>query len=253
MGGVDPLADIHPNMTPFRYSFNNPINVIDPTGLLEDDWELNAVTGDLKKVTENDKPDVLYVVNEKGKRITDKGNTVKFTMERDEQIEEREIVSENVKYNPKPGVDGEKEVKYESYKFDNQSKGKSFFEFLAKYSNAGNEFDLFQYTQNGIDKALVGRTLQFSYLTRFTQDSNNPKQYDFGGFLPSIGLKTGLYNRTSNLPGVDSSKNIFTHSHPGDGKNPEASPADINTAKYNSLPGIFNVYSGGVYKEIPRK
>ena len=35
-GVVDPLADVHPEMTPFRYSFNNPINATDPTGLLED-------------------------------------------------------------------------------------------------------------------------------------------------------------------------------------------------------------------------
>jgi len=34
-GVVDPLADVRPDMSPFRYSFNNPINATDPTGLLE--------------------------------------------------------------------------------------------------------------------------------------------------------------------------------------------------------------------------
>ena len=38
-GVVDPLAEVHPEMTPFRYSFNNPINVTDPTGMLEDWYE----------------------------------------------------------------------------------------------------------------------------------------------------------------------------------------------------------------------
>jgi len=35
-GVIDPLAEKHPEMTPFRYSFNNPINATDPTGLLEE-------------------------------------------------------------------------------------------------------------------------------------------------------------------------------------------------------------------------
>ncbi len=34
---VDPLADVVPSMTPYRYAFNNPVNVTDPTGMLEDD------------------------------------------------------------------------------------------------------------------------------------------------------------------------------------------------------------------------
>lgn len=32
---VDPLAEKAPNWTPYRYAFNNPINVTDPTGLFE--------------------------------------------------------------------------------------------------------------------------------------------------------------------------------------------------------------------------
>ena len=33
---IDPLADTHPEMTPYRYCFNNPVNVTDPSGMLED-------------------------------------------------------------------------------------------------------------------------------------------------------------------------------------------------------------------------
>lgn len=32
---IDPMADFEPNLTPFRYGYNNPINVTDPTGMLE--------------------------------------------------------------------------------------------------------------------------------------------------------------------------------------------------------------------------
>lgn len=34
-GCIDPMADAAPNWTPFRYGFNNPIVVTDPTGMLE--------------------------------------------------------------------------------------------------------------------------------------------------------------------------------------------------------------------------
>jgi hypothetical protein len=50
-GVVDPLAEKHPNMTPFRSSFNNPINAIDPTGLLEG-WVEEEIDGQ-KSLTYN--------------------------------------------------------------------------------------------------------------------------------------------------------------------------------------------------------
>ncbi len=34
-GVTDPLAEVYQNLTPFRYAFNNPINVIDPNGMIE--------------------------------------------------------------------------------------------------------------------------------------------------------------------------------------------------------------------------
>ncbi|HEY1039501.1 MAG TPA: DUF6443 domain-containing protein [Bacteroidia bacterium] len=33
---IDPLADLAPNWTPFRYGFNNPITITDPTGMFEE-------------------------------------------------------------------------------------------------------------------------------------------------------------------------------------------------------------------------
>jgi len=35
---VDPLADKAPNWTPYRYCFNNPVNLVDPSGLWEGDY-----------------------------------------------------------------------------------------------------------------------------------------------------------------------------------------------------------------------
>ena len=34
-GAVDPLADLEPGLTPYRYAYNDPINYLDPDGLFE--------------------------------------------------------------------------------------------------------------------------------------------------------------------------------------------------------------------------
>ncbi len=37
----DPVADQAPGWSPYRYGFNNPISFTDPTGMVEDHWELD--------------------------------------------------------------------------------------------------------------------------------------------------------------------------------------------------------------------
>ncbi len=61
---VDPLADVVPSMTPYRYAFNNPVNVTDPTGMLEDDDKKTEIFtdgyGTYKGFTKNIRSDGDY-------------------------------------------------------------------------------------------------------------------------------------------------------------------------------------------------
>ncbi|KPE49027.1 hypothetical protein [Chryseobacterium indologenes] len=202
---------------------------------------------------DNNDIDIVYVVNNDGQRQKDKSGEISFTMERNNQIDEAYNTTVPVEYNPKPGEKAMKDVPYKVINFENQSSGKDFYDFLDRYSTAKNEFDLFRYNQNGQGKAAVGINGQNGYLARYTKVEGKDGEYDFGAFIPSVSLMSGYYHSLSNLPGVDTSKNIFSHSHPGDNGNPEASAPDINTARKSLLPGVFQVSSKGIYKVIPRE
>jgi uncharacterized protein RhaS with RHS repeats len=63
--GVDDLADISSNKTPYHYTSNNPVNRIDPLGLT--DFKVNKETGEIAQVGEKkDEPDRILKTNKDG-------------------------------------------------------------------------------------------------------------------------------------------------------------------------------------------
>lgn len=88
-GNIDPMADAAPNWTPFRYGFNNPITVTDPTGMFEsNDFTTNelaqtgafssTITPEVQKAADKANKDCgcnIYVVTPDGKGITTQSGT----------------------------------------------------------------------------------------------------------------------------------------------------------------------------------
>lgn len=64
---VDPMADARSWVSPYSYCQNSPVMRVDPTGALDDEWELNKKTGEITWVKESNKHQ-LFALDENGKR-----------------------------------------------------------------------------------------------------------------------------------------------------------------------------------------
>ena len=65
---TDPLTEQAPDWTPYRYAFCNPVNFIDPTGLLEDEYTIQA-DGKIEVNTTEDSFDQFYLASANGNKV----------------------------------------------------------------------------------------------------------------------------------------------------------------------------------------
>ena len=99
---VDPLSDMYPSTSPYMYVRGNPIMLIDPNGMNDDDFYFNK-DGKLDKYVENDQPDRVFVGTGE---VTDE-EVLGFTVSRPE-YEQVEMSSAEVEQ--KMGDNGYKKV-----------------------------------------------------------------------------------------------------------------------------------------------
>ncbi len=249
---MDPLAE--QTMDPYGYCYNNPINLVDPTGMspesLNDIGELNVDTGELK-IIKNNEIDRMYLVDKNGNRIKDgAGNDKFYQMEYDGQIKDavegrKSDIGTGV-YSGPEGSGDEYLTSFENYEFNNADKAQGFFEFLADNSNTKNEFEFFKYSENGIEKGMVGRTLQFEEL--ITVENGR-----IVWIMPSVGYKSVYKDLAVKMNNSTNMKPIeYDHSHPFDLNLMNTlipSIADENSAYYTPMPNM-NIYSRGTYSPL---
>ena len=65
---VDPMMDKYPNISTYHYCHWNPINLIDPNGMLDDEWKVNKC-GEIVERIENNDYDQIHIVDDEGNTI----------------------------------------------------------------------------------------------------------------------------------------------------------------------------------------
>ncbi|MDR0970905.1 MAG: RHS repeat-associated core domain-containing protein [Bacteroidales bacterium] len=163
---VDPLSDKYPNLSPYAYCANNPVNLVDPDGMQIDEWQLDEETG--KPVHLNDKKHSIDGPN--GQKIeVDKlfgKNKTFIYMEKGELKEENNIEFEKGKI----GL-------YMELKTEYLDRAKKIYEFFVNNTNSELEFSLI-----GFDFKEKNITNQFLITSSYDKNQELMSSFVFDQF-----------------------------------------------------------------------
>jgi len=166
---VDPLAGEAPYLTPYRFSFNNPLNVIDPNGMFETGYDLDKETGKLTLAEGENKDlggdDYDVIIAEDGtQKIVEKGviNASNLDVAKTEPVDEK-IVNFQMTLLDVSNLsitDGVDLFKWLSSKTDNEFAFTSF----QRIRGEGDDYDpfLLRYISSSYQKSNPGAEVDFS-------------------------------------------------------------------------------------------
>ena len=125
---VDPLAHEYQNLSPYVFTGNNPIMLVDPDGMRIDDYLLDRKTGEITLLRETDDDfDVLYASDENGN-----ANPTNLTVIEDRELLPQMAGENNTSYkNPTYGVD----IDGRTGNTNNSADAEELFDFASKNSD----------------------------------------------------------------------------------------------------------------------
>ena len=229
---VDPLAEKNPNMTPYHYCHNDPVNLIDPDG--RDDYEINE-DGYVKNVTSwIDKAKNFFGIGSKDDKIFMKG-----------EKEPLVTLSEGSVANVKDGTD------YSKLEIKDAKNAETTFQKIISKSNV--EWAHIRHKDKGGSES--------SLIINNHSDTDVSKSAEFANMYKNNGEKIKLFEHSHPVPqdlkyGTNLSFSINVSGSNG-------MSGDIQTAKnyphttfrvFDLHQNRIQYYNGnGVYKTVPWK
>ena len=176
---VDPLSDKYPNTSPYAYCRNNPVILIDPNGMSDDNYTITS-DGVIYKEETNDKTNTYTYVNTNTNEVVDLGTYDKTTNSKGEDM---------VKIGN--GSDGENNI----FKWKSIISGNLYFEEDALAGLLGGIQNFYDNAGQDVEKVQINQLMS---LEHFHSNKGNRKSAIDVAFYRNDGT-TGAHTTDKNI------------------------------------------------------